>query len=427
METENKRPIGKILFSNGMCVYVILTAISFLLKELLNYAWINYASGVLLVLYMFFSLWSIFSNNSKPLFELDKRQLCLYQIVLPSAATIVAGCLCIGAKQSGQGSFAREVIIWIKVECNQQLLLVIFALMVVVSCFLAFRREQLQKSDNLYRTEIDKIAKQYQENHEKGQAISEGIKDLRLYLENKNMLAYTTTCIPIKYCKEHDTFMFALIKNPSHEECQWMFPGSHVEIYENCLQEPIDLTGVEMIPGKVIEEKVKNEAGLLDLTFIDTNYDVINMERTANGKAQRTYPNTCYPAKTPVFNYLFKVHESAKCYKTRNHRCHYDFTYVGEYNTIDMKEAMYDVIEVEFNRNKKIENMNYSEAISYISAKLADQINRKIKAENGKRVKTSVPATQLFLDSIPEILYNAILFYIDYKKDVIENVQEDAR
>lgn len=60
--------------------------------------------------------------------------------------------------------------------------------------------------------------------------------------------------------------------------------------------------------------------------------------------------------------------------------------------------------------------MEYLDAIAYINASIGKQINNKLNSVKGKRRnKLSIPSDQLFLDSIPEMIYNAILFYSDYK------------
>ena len=95
---------------------------------------------------------------------------------------------------------------------------------------------------------------------EKLDEISGKVENIQTILEKKSQVGYTATCIPIRYNTEHDTFVFALIRNISHEESQWMFPGSHVEVSNNQLREVFDLTDISIVPGKVIEDKVKKEA-----------------------------------------------------------------------------------------------------------------------------------------------------------------------
>lgn len=65
----------------------------------------------------------------------------------------------------------------------------------------------------------------------------------------------------------------------------------------------------------------------------------------------------------------------------------------------------------------RYKEMERTDAIAHITSKLGDQINKKLKANMGKKSRNqfNTPFDQLCLDSIPEMIYNAILFYIDYK------------
>lgn len=211
------------------------------------------------------------------------------------------------------------------------------------------------------------------------------------------------------------------MKNESHSECQWMFPGSHVEVSNNELKEDFKLTDVNIIPSEVIQDKVIKEAGLTDLQFIDPYYAAINNENMLEGGEQHSYPNTCYPKMAPAFNYLFRVSEFADCYNKQNHRCHYDFTYIAEYTSFDQKDAKFEIFEIEI-KKKFLEGKEHSEAVAFISSQLGRGINRKINNIN-RRNNVSIPVNKLFPDSIPEMIYNAILFYADYKKiDGFQNV-----
>lgn len=234
-------------------------------------------------------------------------------------------------------------------------------------------------------------------------------------------MGYTATCIPINYNTQHKTFTFVLIKNMSHTKAQWMFPGSHVEVSDNRFNSVIDLMDINIIPSEVIREKVKKEAGLEDIEFLDPNYNYVNPNDSLdNEEEEYQYPNTCWPVKAPVFNYLFKVSEYANCYNSHEHRCHYDFTYVGEYKGINKELAEYEFIEMEFNINDlKLKNDARRADIAYIKNKLEDNINKKLRnMQENKRKKgnLNIPLDELCLDSIPQMIYNTILFYKDYKK-----------
>lgn len=417
MGNENKNTIIQKLFTNGVGIYLLTICFTFLLNRLLNFVWLNYASIVVVAIYIIWAFISIYSSQWKPILNLSKSELLFYQIVIPIMLSILIGTICVVVTGDAQMSFFTNVKVWILNSENHLFLIIVFSIFVLLCHFIAFERLKLcddTKTEFRFSGESIELHRQ---NKDKLDGISEEIENIQSILEKKSQVGYTATCIPIKYNKEHDTFVFALVRNLSHEESQWMFPGSHVEVSNNQLGGVFELTDISIVPSKVIEDKVKKEAGLLDLQFIDPYYEAVSFENTENGKEQRSYPNTCYPAKAPVFNYLFRVNKSAKCYRNQNHRCHYDFTYIGEYNEINEKEAEYDVVEIELNRNKNFKEMEHTEAIAHITSKLVDQINKKLKSKSAKKNKNqfNTPFDQLCLDSIPEMIYNAILFYIDYK------------
>lgn len=389
--------------------------VAFLLNKLLSYTWSRYAPIAIVGMYIISAFISIYSSKTRPIFNLKKTELLFYQIMIPLTISGVIGIICSSISGDENSTFWKNIEMWILNGDNQLLLVVVFSALVVLCYFIAFVRAENDESTEDESRLDNEIIK---DNCDKSNEILKVVKDIHSILEKRSQIAYTATCIPIRYNEEHETFVFALIKNLSHEESQWMFPGSHVDVSNNQLKEDFELNEIEVIPGSIIEKKVKKEAGLLDLQFIDPYYETVGFENTINGKKQqRSYPNTCYPAKTPVFNYLFRVSKSAKCYKNQNHRCHYDFTYIGEYSKIDETQAEYEVIEIELNKNLDFKNREREDAIAQITSKLGRQINNKIKSKAGKYRKSDfrVPFDQLCLDSIPEMIYNAILFYIDYK------------
>lgn len=422
MDNKNNNTILSKLFTNGIGVYFIMQFVAFVLNKLLNFVWLEYAPVIIVAVYIIWALISIYSSKYKTIFELDKKELVFYQIIIPVTLSILIGSICINIAGNVEKSFLDNVKNWLKNDGNQLFLIIIFSGIVLICYFIAYERNRIFNNFNNNKEVCqfpDKVNELCEKNENTSNEIYEEVKNIQDILEKKNQVGYTATCIPIRYNKEHDTFVFALIKNLSHEESQWMFPGSHVEVSNNELKEEFDLTDISIIPSEVIEEKVKKEAGLVDLQFIDPYYETVRWEFTTCGeREERSYPNTCYPVKAPVFNYLFRVSESAKCYNNQNHRCHYDFTYIGEYSQINEKDAEYEVIEIELNRSKDFEKMERADAIAHIISKLGQQINKKIKEKRGRNKKKNlnIPFDQLCLDSIPEMIYNAILFYIDYKK-----------
>ena len=419
MEKENI--LDKVFSGRGLGIYFIGVVISFVLNRILNVLWTQNVILVLTILYIALVLVSIYNSKVKPLLELNKMELLLYQIIIPFSLTVLLAAIQWEREFRNATNELNTVIQWLQNSEEQSVLALSFSIFVLICYFTAYERQEslkMTKTECKFKeTPID------QEKDQKIDEISSKLEAVKEILEKKSQVAYTATCIPIKYNADHNSFMFTLIKNLSHQESQWMFPGSHIDISDNHLNEEFDLNEVEIVPGRIISDKVKREAGLVDLKFIDPYYE-------ANGLEQRNYPNTCYPTKTPVFNYLFRVSKSAKCYKEQNHRCHYDFTFVGEYNTINEEEAEYDVIEIELNRSKKLESMERADAVAYITGKLTDQINKKMSTKSNYNKKSSmkftIPFDKLCLDSIPEMIYNAILFYEDYKKNELIDSEKNS-
>ena len=415
MEEGSEKTIIDKMFEKGAIVFFFTVVCTFVLNKFLSAIWLSYAPIVLAGIYFVWTFVSIYNGKFKSIFSLNKRELLFYQVIVPSTLTVLVAVICGNMKGEPNGKFEDNIIKWILKNQNISLLIVVFAGFVVVCYFLAFERSKIcEETKNGCHFPTQSVEWQ-QKNQEQLNNISQEVEKLKSILEKRSPVGYTATCIPVRYNEEHDTLVFALIKNMSHKECQWMFPGSHVEVSNNQLREEFNLTDISIVPGKIIQEKVKKEAGLYDLQFIDPYYDVVSREDTEDGIERRSYPNTCYPAKAPVFNYLFRVSKSAKCYVEQNHRCHYDFTYVGEYGEIKEEEAEYDIVEVELKRNKIFKDMERSEAIAYINACLGKQINKKLKTKGKKKQEFTISYDKLCLDSISEMIYNAALFYIDYK------------
>lgn len=421
MEDKTKKEIQtgislKTLGSIG--VFILVNALSWLLEKIFDYVLVDILPLAIIIFYILWACYSIYKKRES-VSEQVRNELLLYNIIIPVLLSILIGVICVAITGDTQKNFMDNAIEWFTRGNNNVLLCTIFSILVVLCYFIVSDKQQPCKDDKIEcgsyeksEEKLEEISTNARNTQELVKTIPERIENIQRILDKKSQVGYTATCIPIKYDKEHETFVFVLIKNLSHKESQWMFPGSHVEVSDNQLKDEFDLTDISIIPGKIIQEKVKKEAGLFDLQFIDPYYEAVD----GNNK-QRSYPNTCYPAKTPVFNYLFRVSESAKCYHNQNHRCHYDFTYIGEYTEIQEKEAEYEVVEVEFSREKILNYKEHLDAIAYISSKLGEQINKKIHENSKKKPKTqfTTPLDQLCLDSIPEMIYNAILFYIDYK------------
>lgn len=429
MNTDNQKTIFEKLYDKGLGVWLVGILITFALNRFLNYAWTYYAPLFVVGIYIIWVFVSIYSSKCTPTFKLENTELLCFQAIIPIVFSLLIACICVGMTADKNFDFMSNLLTWFTNNENLLLLTYVFTSIAIICNFIAYEKSIALKDNDNFSNEsseitetqhhkIDELLNTSRETLERLSNISQKAEDIHSTLERKSQVGYTATCIPIRYNKDHDTFVFALINNESHKEAQWMFPGSHVEVSNNLLREDFELTDINIVPDKIIEDKAKKEAGLQDLQFLDPYYDTISYEDTKSGKKERDYPNTCYPAKAPIFNYLFRVSKSAKCYEEKNHRCHYDFTYVGEYSKINEDDAEYEVIELEFNRNKNFKDMEYSEAVAYIKAKMGDNINKRLKAKTKPKARNqqNTPFEHLCLDSIPEMIYNAILFYSDYKK-----------
>lgn len=422
----------EVFFPNGIWVYLIACAISVGCKEFFQNAFLNYGPIFVSILYIIWALNTIFNSKVKKMFELEKVELVCYQIVIPITVSVLIGLGCFGIKRDGADSLGKELASYFLNSDNQVILVMTFSFLLVICYFIAYERAKLKvgtkegcQFSNEYRENLESLSSQ---NTEVINGVSKGVDKLSTNIDvmlqdindiknkvDKKKLGYTVTCIPMRYIEEHNSFGFILVQNESHSQSQWMFPGSHVEVSDNLLGSTFDLEDVKIVPENVILDKTKSEAGLVDLKFMDPYYDKVSFANTQLGK-DYCYPNTCYPMKAPVFNYLFRVNESARCYQKDGHRCHYDFTYIAEYESYDVTEAKYKVAEIEISKDK-IATMKRGEAIAQINSSLVDQINKIIKSSKKKNsYYVNIPLDKLCLDSIPEMMYNAILFYTDYKK-----------
>lgn len=422
----------EFIFKNGIWIYLVGSAISVVFKEIFQNAFMNYGPIFIFLLYIVYSLITIFNSKVKKMFELEKVELVCYQIVIPIISTILIGLAFFCINRAGNESLGKELTDYLLNGDNQVILVIVFSIILVICCFIAYERSKLnvgtKEGCQFSNEHKEKLVSFSSQNTEFINSVSKGvdrlssnvnamlqdISDIKTKVDKKK-LGYTVTCIPMRYIEEHNSFGFILVQNESHSKSQWMFPGSHVEVSDNLLGSTFDLEDVTIVPENVILDKTKSEAGLVDLKFIDPYYDKISFTNPQLEK-DYCYPNTCYPMKAPVFNYLFRVNESARCYQEDGHRCHYDFTYIAEYESYDVNEAKYKVVEIEITKDK-IVTMKRGEAIAYINSSLVDQINKKIRSSKKRNsYYANIPLDKLCLDSIPEMMYNAILFYTDYKK-----------
>jgi ADP-ribose pyrophosphatase YjhB (NUDIX family) len=212
----------------------------------------------------------------------------------------------------------------------------------------------------------------------------------------KKFFAYAATCVPIKKDSSSSNVKICLIKNKSHSQAAWMFPGGHVDLSKNNYSENDDsLSNVSVTPESIVIEKASEEAGLLNLEFVSLS----------NYLEGRTQLETGWSLKAPAFNYLFKVNNSANCFSTLHHRVHLDFTYIVSYSEI--KNPKYDTYEFEIAFDKLPPDSD--KAISNIE----DQLTKKLNAHiNHYKPAKKKPSHVLFPDSIPEIIYCSCKYYL---------------
>lgn len=230
----------------------------------------------------------------------------------------------------------------------------------------------------------------------------------RYNFSNKKYFAYAVTCIPISKSSNETKFKVCIINNKSHDKASWMFPGGHFDLSKNYFNKIDDsLNNVKNLPGTIISEKVKNEAGIEDLKLLKLEEHFCDMPSNSA---------TSKRIVSPAFSYLFKVSDKSNCYNILEHRVHYDFTYIGEYKEIN--SGKYDSLEVEFEKN--CFEGDYDDCLARISNILTQKINEKLC-----RSTERLSAKDLFPDSIPEMIYNANCYYKYYK--VSEKYKSDLK
>ena len=260
MEEGSEKTIIDKMFEKGAIVFFFTVVCTFVLNKFLSAIWLSYAPIVLAGIYFVWTFVSIYNGKFKSIFSLNKRELLFYQVIVPSTLTVLVAVICGNMKGEPNGKFEDNIIKWILKNQNISLLIVVFAGFVVVCYFLAFERSKIcEETKNGCHFPTQSVEWQ-QKNQEQLNNISQEVEKLKSILEKRSPVGYTATCIPVRYNEEHDTLVFALIKNMSHKECQWMFPGSHVEVSNNQLREEFNLTDISIVPGKIIQEKVKKEA-----------------------------------------------------------------------------------------------------------------------------------------------------------------------
>ena len=424
MAVEKQEKI-KPLFPNTIWGWFVLLVATFICNQVMGLVWLNIAPGLLAVLFVLVQIYSIKTEKLKSK-EISNTEKAFYRLVLPILFVLIfaLGSISAGNRYTQTNiadiEYFDATIQWLFQRDNQWVLVFLLFVWGVIFAFVENQRVVLNsirgnKADDFPDNIINEVKKSQEMTQNVMNEVQQGAVKIESAINKLSQVGYTATCIPIKYNQDHKSFVIVLIKNESHKECQWMFPGSHVDITSNRLSDTFDLSEVKVTPGSIIEQKVKKEAGLYDMTFLDPNYDIAYYEKTAGGKKEEyIYSNTCKPTKTPVFNYLFRVNKTSKCYETQHHRCHYDFTYIGEYKDIQEKEAEYATAEIEISGDIVKDGVERAVALEKIKTALKKQINKKINSNPGNRKKQNIPYENLCFDSIAEMAYNALLFYSDY-------------
>lgn len=437
-----KKSLIHMIATNGIFILFITVMITYILNRIFDFIWLKYAPCFLMGAYIFFILYAIFNKRSKKMFHEVKKILIIgFLIINPILISILFYSVTFFSQPDNDKLTLLDFSLKTFSDNNFAFL---FFLTTIICYFILYTIEEIQKlvqnsneitstlvdckvnchlhniigsihdNQNGYIHKLEGIECNQNDNIHKLENIItnqnkyiQKLEFLENKLEKQFTFAYTATCIPLRYNKDSNSIYICLIENKSHKEAAWMFPGNHVNINKNQSDNEPDLAEIKYIPHNDIIDSAKNEAGLVDLKLIDLNFQYIDPFESSS---KYNYPDTCWPVNAPVFNYLFKVSNHAKCYELHGHRCHYDFTYVGEYNEIESKDAKFKVVEVEFRLDRfKFTDDDKAEDISIIQSILGKEINKSIK-RNGNKYQ-NISADKLFLNSIPLMIYNTLIFY----------------
>lgn len=384
---EDKTNWSEILNKNGIWAFVLLAATSFILNQIFLTVK-PFISVIILLTYICWIFYIEFNKKVKSPFNVERKMVFGFLIIIPLLITVMTLVLLFYVKEYS----STKIIEFFTKNDSYTFILMYFAIISMIGYFVLLMYSKICNTHN------GESHCKYEGNGEVKKQLS-GIMDV---LEKRSQIAYTATCIPIKYISSQNKITVVLINNKSHSKSPWMFPGSHVDMPTNLsIQEELNLQEITCTPEIIVIDKVKTEAGINDIKLLDPNYSYIEPHNSVS------YPNSCWPVVAPAFNYLFKVSENAKCYKKHNHRCHYDFTYIGEYTSINESEAEYETIEIELDIFKIDENERMK-GINYINNIIVQSLNQR---SGLKRKNQHIGIGELCLDSIPEMIYNALLFY----------------
>lgn len=447
---EEKHKMTEIYNSYGIIAYLIIIISTFIVNIVLS-SLAAYIHIIIFLLYVLTVLFSTFHKNINPILDIaDKKLVIGFLLVLPICISI----LCDSAYFWGDVQESQTIWDFLNAPENALIIFGGFFLIALVCYIIGYayskinvihsvsndereskvndiisrldeakineisnikddldsiknvmREEDINNNYNNIRSILDKL-----DESEIGKitTISDVLESIKDKLLKENQVAYTVTCIPIKYDAKNKAIKMLIIKNESHEKYAWMFPGCHIEVANNHFidNNEVNLKLIDVVPNRVILEKVKEEVGLNDISLLDPNFELA----VPNGSSQKR-PRACWIMPAPVFNYLFLVSDASRCYKHMNHRCHYDFTYIGEYKEWDNSQNNNNVIEIELRlEDFKFDEIHREADIIAIKTVLQDSINKSLNFEVIESINN------LCLDSVPQMIYNASMFYKNYKK-----------
>lgn len=201
--------------------------------------------------------------------------------------------------------------------------------------------------------------------------ISEKFSIINSWFE-REVVAFTSTCIPFEYISE-TTVRLYLVQNPNFKNW-WLAPGGHVEFNAN------------ETPDQIADEKCFSEAGL-KVKLLSPSDPKINYEG-------------CRTTLAPHFFYIINVDQTSKCAKSRHHRFHYDFTFVGDVVSIESSEGKHDRIGIELPINSTL-------------AQISEEILRQTSTYTNNKYGVK-PSAHIFPLDFPVRIEQALRIFSEY-------------
>lgn len=411
-ETDIKEPDKKnwydVFGKYGIYGMAIIFFINFLFRDLLLMININGSLYYIFGIYIIILLLTIFNKNMNSLINIKRHNQFIVLIIIPLVLILLLSFVVfmfannisyffINGKIPFRNFYNNEVI--------NLLCLLFIAISLLIYIIFNFAEKALDKQSKL----LEKNVKIYVDNNEiECKKLYDSINQIHRKVYQESDIAYTATCIPVKYDSERNSLTFCLVSNESHKKCKWMFPGGHVDISKIKLENDMILSDISGMPINIIIAKIKKEAGIDNIKFINNNFCTNSDNIPSN-----VFSNYCYPVVAPAFNYIFRVNESAKCRELYGHKYHYDFTYVGVYEVAGL-ESKYDYVEIEFlyDQFTFAKQANKDNGIEKISTEIRKKINEHLKKKQKNYQIQHV--NDLVLNSIQEMIYSTLEVYKTY-------------